>query len=142
MDFDEEQQIAVVEIGLPDVVHHPPYKTVVLKSGTVKRPLNQSERKELVPRIHPAILLRTAYEVFRNDTDEVINLLVLNGWVNFDDPATGVNTKAYTASLMAKRDQMITLNLMKIEPLVAFNNLHGKSAGKLIEIIPISRYCP
>ena len=137
VDFDGEQQIAVVEIGLPDVVHRPPVKTVILKSGAVKKALNQSERKELVPKIHPAILLRTAYEIFRNDTDGIIGLLVVNGWVQFDDPATGGTTKAYTASLMAKREQISTLNLSKIDPLVAFDNLHGKSAGRLIEIIPI-----
>jgi hypothetical protein len=137
VDFDEEQQIAVIEIALPDVVHQPPSKTVILKSGAVRKPLNQTERKELVPKIHPALLLRIAYEVFRNDTDETIGLLVLNGWVKFDDPATGVNTKAYTASLMVKREQITNLNLTKIDPFVAFDNLHGKSAGKLIEIMPI-----
>jgi restriction system protein len=137
IDFDEEQQIAIIEVGLPDVVHQPPSKTVIQKSGAVKKPLNQTERKEHVPKIHPAILLRTAYEIFRNDSDGIISLLVLNGWVTFDDPATGTNTKAYTASLMVEREQMINLNLTKIDPLVAFDNLHGKSAGRLIEIIPI-----
>jgi restriction system protein len=137
IDFDEQQRIALVEIGLPDVVHRPPSKTVMLKSGAVQKPLNQTERRGLVPKIHPAILLRIASEVFRNDTDEIIKLLVVNGWVKFDDPATGVNTKAYTASLMVERDQIVTLNLSKIDPLVAFDNLHGKSAGRLIEIIPI-----
>jgi restriction system protein len=137
IDVDEDQRIAVIEIGLPDVVHQPPFKTVVLKSGLVKRPLNQTERKDLIPKIHPAILLRIAHEVFRNDSESTITLLVLNGWVKFDDPATGVNTKAYTASLMVAKDQIAARNLTKIDPLVAFDNLHGKSAGKLIEIIPI-----
>jgi hypothetical protein len=137
VDFDEEQRIAVIDIGLPDVVHRPPYKTVFLKTGTVKKPLNQTERRELIPKVHPAIVLRAAYEVFRNDTDETIKLLVLNGWVSFDDPATGMNTKAYTASLMVGREQVATLNLTKIDPIVAFNSLNGKSAGKLVEIIPI-----
>jgi len=137
IDFDEEQQIAVIDVGLPDVVHHPPHKTVILKSGVVKKPLNQTERKELVPKVHPAILLRIAHEVFRSDTDETIKLLALNGWVKFDDPATGLNTKAYTASLMIERGQITALNLTKIDPIVAFDNLHGKSAGRLIEIIPI-----
>ena len=72
----------------------------------VEKPLNQTEKKELVPKVHPAILLRTAYEVFRSDTDGTIKLLVLNGWVKFDDPATGINRKAYTASLMVERDQI------------------------------------
>jgi Restriction endonuclease len=137
IDFDDEQQIAVVDVGLPDVVHRLTYKTVVLKSGAVKKPLNQTERKEFAPKVHPAILLRIAYEVFRNDAEETIKLLVVNGWVKFDDPATGINTKAYTASLMITRDQIAGLNLTKIDPIAAFNNLHGKSAGKLVEIIPI-----
>ncbi len=137
VDFDEEQNIGVIEIKLPDVVHQPPYKTVDLKSGAVKKPLNQTEKKELIPKVHPAILLRTVYEVFRNDAGGSIDLLVVNGWVQFDDPATGKNTKAYTASLMVTRAQVTALNLAKIDPIVAFNNLHGKSAGKLIEIIPI-----
>lgn len=137
IDFDEEQKIVVVEIGLPDVVHQPPSKTVILKSGAVRKPLNQTERREFIPKIHPAILLRTAYEIFRNDVGETIALLVLNGWVKFDDPGTGVNSKAYTASLMVERERINPLNLAKIDPLVAFQHLNGKSAGKLIEIIPI-----
>jgi Restriction endonuclease len=137
IDFDEEQQIAVIDFKLPDVVHRPPYKTVMQRSGVVTKPLNQTERKELIPKVHPAILLRGAYEVFRSDSDEIMKLLVLNGWVEFDDPATGLNTKAYTASLMVEREQIAGLNLTKIDPIVAFNNLHGKSAGKLVEIIPI-----
>jgi restriction system protein len=137
IDFDEEQQIAVVEIGLPDVIHHPPTKTVVQKSGMVKKPLNQTERRGLIPKVHPAILLRIAFEVFRNDTDKMLSLLVVNGWVKFDDPATGIETKAYTASLMVARDQVASINLTKIDPIAAFENLHGKSAGRLIEIIPI-----
>jgi hypothetical protein len=137
IDFDEEQKIAIVEVALPDVVHRPPHKIVILKSGPVTKPLNQTERKEFVPKIHPAIMLRIAHEIFRSDTYQTIHLLVLNGWVKFDDPATGTNTKAYTASLMVTRDQITALNLTKIEPLVAFDSLHGKSAGRLIEIIPI-----
>jgi Restriction endonuclease len=137
IEFDEEQRIAVIDIGLPDVVHRLPYKTVTLKSGVVRKPLNQTERKELVPKIHPAILLRAAFEVFRNDSSDTLSLLVVNGWVKFDDPATGINTKAYTASLMVSRDQIRPLKLNNIDPIVAFNKLHGKSAGKLVEIIPI-----
>ncbi len=137
IDFDAEQQIAVIDVGLPDVVHRPPYKTVMQKSGAVTKPLNQTERKELVPKVHPAILLRAAHEIFRSDTDKTIKLLVLNGWVQFDDPATGLNKKAYTASLMVEEAQITSLNLANLDPIKAFENLHGKSAGRLIEIVPI-----
>lgn len=137
IDFDEEERILVVDFGLPDVVHSPLFKIVQLKKGPSKKPLTKTEQKEIIPRAHPAILLRVAYELFLNDEANVIRLLVLNGWVRFDDPRTGADTKAYTASLMVERDQILNLSLSKIDPLVAFESLHGKSAGKLIEIIPI-----
>jgi restriction system protein len=137
VDFDEEERILVIEIRLPDVVHRPPSKTVILKKGPVNKPLSQTERREVIPRIHPAILLRVAHEVFCNDQANIIRLLVLNGWVRFDDPSTGANIKAYTASLMVEKEQIVSLSLSKIDPLAAFDSLHGKSAGKLIEIIPI-----
>jgi restriction system protein len=105
--------------------------------GPVTKPLNQTEKRELIPQIQPAILLRFAYEIFRNDDAEIINLLVVNGWVRFDDRHTGIDTKAYTASLMVERSQIESLNLAKLDPFVAFQALSGKSAGKLVEIIPI-----
>jgi len=137
IDFDEGERILIIDIGLPDVVHNAPSKTVFLKNGPVRKPLSQTKRKEVIPRIHPAILLRVAHEVFCNDQANVVRLLVLNGWVKFDDPSSGVNTKAYTASLMVEKHQIASINLTKIDPLAAFESLNGKSAGKLIEIIPI-----
>src|ERR1700733_8151446 len=122
---------------LPDIVHRPPYKLVSQKGGSVNKPLNQTEKREFLGKVHPAILLRTAFEVFRDDHSVAIQLLVVNGWVEFDDPTTGLNTKAYTASLMVTRDQVAHLNLSKVDPVAAFNTLHGKSAGKLVESIPI-----
>ncbi len=138
IDFDPEQFIAILEIKLPDIIHNEVYKNVKLKNGTVKKPLTQKEKRDLVPTIHPAIILRTAYEVFRNDISNKIKLLVVNGWVEFDNPATGLRTKTYTASLTVEKEQIITLNLSKLEPLSAFSALKGKSAGKLIDIIPVS----
>lgn len=137
-DFSNEEGIAIVEIMLPDVVHRQVYKTVSLKSGNAKKPLTQKEKLEKVPTIHPAIILRVAYEIFKNDNLNVIKLLVVNGWVEFDNPATGLKTKTYTASLAVDKDKIKDLNLSKLDPLSAFATLKGKSAGKLIDIIPVS----
>lgn len=138
VDYDDEQGIVIVEVKLPDVVHNEVFKKIELKSGTVNKPLNQKEAREKVPSIHPAIILRIAYEIFRNDTPNTIKLLIVNGWVEYDDPNTGILTKTYTASLAVEREQIIGINLQRVEPLIAFTNLKGKSAGKLIDIIPIT----
>ena len=137
IDYGEREQILIVEISLPDVVHKPPVKTVLQKSGWVSKPLNQAERKELIPKVHPAIMLRTSYEILRNRDSDVIKLLALNGWVDFIDPHTGQDTRAYTASLLVSPEQLAALNLQRIDPFAAFGNLKGRSSGKLIDIIPI-----
>jgi hypothetical protein len=136
-DYDEDQHILIVELGLPDVVHRPPAKFVQQKIGMVAKPLNQSERREFIPKVHPAILLRVGFEIARNNTGNTVKLLVLNGWVEFREPTTGLDTIAYTASLMAEPHQLVSLNLRDVDPVAAFNHLHGKSAGKLIEIVPV-----
>lgn len=138
VDFDPEQGIALVEVKLPDVVHNQIYKTIQLKNGKSKKPLNQKEAREEIPKIHPAIILRFAYEIFRNDNADIIKLLVLNGWVEFDDPTTGNIKKTYTASLAVEKSKVVALNLEKLDPLSAFSNLSGKSAGKLIDIVPVT----
>jgi restriction endonuclease Mrr len=137
LDYDDTEHILIVEVALPDVVHQPPVKTVVQKSGCVIKPLNQSERRELVPKVHPAIMLRVAYEILRSDPFDTIKLLVLNGWVDYLDPHTGRATRAYTASVVLTAEQVGALDLQHIDPLAAFQTLKGKSAGKLIEIVPI-----
>lgn len=138
LDFDPDQGILIAEIGLPDVVHSQVLKTVQLKEKVTHKPLNQKELKDEVPKIHPAMMLRVAYEIYKNDTADIIKLLVVNGWVEFDDPASGNKTRTYTASLAAEKHQITTLNLQKLDPLAAFLNLKGKSAGKLIDIIPVT----
>lgn len=136
-DFDPEEGILIVEIKLPDIVHNQVLKEVALKHGKVKKPITLKEQKEIVPNIHPATMLRFAYEIFRNDSVDVIKLLVLNGWVEFDDPSTGNLTRTYTASLAVTKEQIMDLKLSKLDPIAAFSGLKGKSAGRIVDIIPI-----
>lgn len=137
-DYDEEQGILILEIELPDISHAEIFKEVELKSKIVEKPLNKKEIKEYAPKIQPALILRVAYEIFKNDPNEIIKLLVVNWWIEYDNPATWINTKTYTASLVVNREQILNLNLEKLDPISAFSNLKWKSAWTLIDIIPIT----
>ena len=137
IDFDEEQSICIVEIQLPDVVYSEVFKLVRQKSGLVMRSLSKKEKKELVPKIQPALILRIAKEIFVSDFADKIKLLVVNGWIEFHDPKNGNLTKEYVSSLMVERNQINDLNLNMVDPIKAFENLKGKSAGMLIDVIPI-----
>ena len=112
------------------MINNPPVKTVTQKTGPVDKPLNQTERRELVPKFQPAIMLRVAYEFFATHDFDTIKLLALNGWVEHIDPLTGRNTKTYTACLMVTAQQMSGLALENLEPLAAFHALKGNVCGK------------
>ncbi len=134
-EYHEKEKILIAEIRLPEVVHNKPMKLVLQKNGYVQKFLNKQETKEEVPKIHPALMLRIATELFENDTDEQISFLALNGWVLYDDLVTGKETKATVASLGVKKDEILDLVLEKVDPLLAFQNLKGISAGRAIDDI-------
>lgn len=135
--FDPQEKIAIIDLKLPDVVHTKFVKSVQLKTVITEKPLNKKELSETVPSIQPAIILRVAFEIFKNDFQKTIALLVINGWVEYDDPSTGKRKKTYTSSIALTREQIVEMNIAKIDPLTAFMGMSGKSAGKLIDIIPV-----
>jgi restriction system protein len=137
-DFDSDQGIVIIEIALPDIVHNQIFKEVQLKSKISIKPLAKKEYQELAPKFHPAVMLRVAYEIFMNDEEDKIKLLALNGWVEYNNPATGNISKTYTSCLVVNRNQILELTLIKLDPQAAFLNLKGKSSGSLIDIIPIT----
>lgn len=136
-DYDEEQKILILELKLPNLVNLDIYKKVQLKTKISTKSLTKSEFKINAPKIHPSMILRTAYEIFRNDRDEIINLLVINGFVKYNKPSTGKETTSYISSLTVNRKQILDLNLSELSPIDAFLNLKGKTSWIITDIIPI-----
>jgi hypothetical protein len=136
-DYDQDQRILIIESMLPDVVYSQVFKNVSLVSGNKTKTISKAERKEIVPKFHPAIMLKTAHEILHSDYSKTIKLLVVNGIVEYIDPADGNSKKTYTASLAVNHDNILKLNLDKLDPVIAFDNLNGKSAGSLIDVVPI-----
>lgn len=135
--YDPAEGIFILDFQLPNIVSCPPVKIVQLSGRSTTKELNKSEIKLLVPKIHPAILIRVAFEIFRNDPKNFIKLLCINGMVTFDDPRIGIEKKACVASLMVERSQVEGIVLEKVDPIEAFKALKGSSAHHPTDIIPI-----
>ena len=65
LEYDSSEGILIVDFQLPNIVSIPPEKGAL---GYATKKLNKSEIKLQVPKIHPAILIRVAFEIFRNDS--------------------------------------------------------------------------
>lgn len=102
--------------------------------------LSKRDFSQLYESIPYQIALRTAYEVFTIDKDEVVPIenVVFNGWVTSINPATGHEETVCTLSLQASRDEIMGLNLSQIDPKAAFKNLKGVSASKLQDKSPVT----
>jgi restriction system protein len=135
--YDRESGILIYEHQFPDLAALDFFKLVNLKSGLTRKPLNQTEKKDIVGRIYPSLSIRLAAEIARLDDNNSIKAVVINGWANFIDKATGQQKTAYCCSLYVSKEQILSWNLEELDPIAAFSALKG-NAAKNIEITPIA----
>jgi restriction system protein len=63
---------------------------------------------------------------------------VFNGWVEFTDPATGVDTRACVMSMHAESEKFRPLNLAQVEPKACFRALKGVGASRLYGLTAVA----
>lgn len=84
------------------------------------------------------ICLRTIHILYASDEKNSIKSIVFNGWVNFVDNATGIDTTACIMTIQANREAFLALHLDRVEPRACFRMLKGISAAQLHEMIPVA----
>ena len=136
--YDSDSKILIHDHQFPDLSSLEWFKTVRLKSGLTTKSANQKEKKEISNKFWPALSLRLICQILLVDHDDLIDAIVINGWANYVDKATGQDKRAYCVSLFATKDQIKEINLSSVDPLIAFNRLKGITAQSL-EVTPI---CP
>lgn len=137
IEYSSEEKIIVIDFFLPNIAHNTVQKEVMNKSWIVLKPLNKKETKERKNNIHPAILLRIAYEIANNDLKDTIKTIVINGKVEFYRSDTWRKDINYVSSLIVSPEEIRKFNLSKIEPLISFQSLKGQSSFVIDDIVPI-----
>lgn len=134
---DAEQCILIVEKQFPNIEEATHFKRVQLKNSISDKPLNQREKKDLAASLYPLITLKIATDlsVLLPETD--VSFIVVNGWVNFRDKATGRLKRAFCSSLAARVEDLKSIDLSYVEPSAAFAALKG-NVSRTVEITPIA----
>lgn len=135
--FDPESGVLIHEHRFPDPSEIVWIKVVQLKSGPTAKPANKAEMKEAAARLHPALCIRLAAELIRLDTEGIVKGVAINGWADYTEKATGQKKRAYCASMFASREQVLAINLRKLDALSAFFALKGVCARSM-ELTPIA----
>ncbi len=137
LDYEPEKWILIVDVMVPNIVDLVIKKNVELKTKNVEKEITKKEYKEYKPKIHPSILLRLAYEISKSNVDNIIKYVAINWFVEYNSKATWHKIKDYVCSLTFKTEDMDNIILDKIDPIVAFSNLKGKTSWVYDDIIPI-----
>lgn len=142
--FEKETKTLLVEHRFPEIAR----LEVTKDAGQTDRfvwnsklsspkPVSQKQKKSILPKIQPALCLRIARVMAEADSFGLVAAVAVNGWVDFFDRATGQPKRAYCASLIARKEVLLSLNIETADPVAAFSNLRGANAGETYETAPI-----
>jgi restriction system protein len=142
-EFDEVSKSLVIDLILASPDDMPKYKSanyVEYKSKPKELKLINLKEKELNEIYNKSIYsiqLLTAYNIFKSDQNNEIEIIIINGWVDHLDKSIGQKVNKCITSISINKRDMMAINLQLIEPSLCFRNLKGISAPKLLDILPI-----
>ncbi|MEU1307287.1 restriction endonuclease [Streptomyces cinnamoneus] len=130
----------LVEIDLPleDAVPTArAYRYVKSRDEIVPTPRPEKERKELYASVLAQTALRTVYELFAADNDDVIKSVALNGHVATIDRATGRDVHPCLITLQTDREEFDHLVLTQVDPRACLKRLRSLISPNPYELEPV-----
>ena len=137
LQFDNDEGILLIDCRLPYFGTLEFIKTKELTSGSKQVPANQREVRDLTNQFPYLIALRLMWEVPQLDYCRRVGMVCCNGYVIYDDPATGQRRRDVILSVAAKREELESIRLDRIEPEACFRSLRGVAASKIWELVPV-----
>ena len=128
--IDEDKKILLVEFDFPD------YANVSL-TGVNGKSVSETLKKKLVKQCLYSLMIRAAYLAAKFRQHDLYEMVVVNVEHSWFDPATGHSRNGMIASLQASVDNLVLLDLSKLDPEACFKNLKGISTPSLQNISPI-----
>lgn len=83
------------------------------------------------------VILRIASEIFRADSEELVQNLVVNGYVKTIDRATGRSIQPYLISLRTTRQSFQDLDLREVDPILCLKHLSANVSRNPADLVPV-----
>lgn len=141
LQYDRPRKLIKLAYDLPSIDVLPSTKTVkfIKISGELKETfISDRERKANFEAVAYQVCLRTVHELFEADEAGNIDAILFNGFVDFIDPATGLQKRSCLLSLLVDRSTFCAIDLSRVEPKTCFKSLKGVSAASLSSLAPIA----
>ncbi|MGH2568059.1 MAG: restriction endonuclease, partial [Bacteroidota bacterium] len=141
LEYNPETKVLILDYSLPpydDIPSTKEVKYVQSKDELVESFLTEAIRNRLYDSLVYQVTLRTIHELYEADVISALGSVVLNGWVESIDKATGKTVDACILSLQANRTEFLSINLESVDPKLCFKNLKGVGSSKLHSLTPIA----
>lgn len=83
------------------------------------------------------VTLRTLHELFKADKAETLDAIIINGWVNSINIATGKKVNNCIVTVQAKKTEFNEIELSNIDPKTCFKYLKGIGSSRLSGITAV-----
>ena len=144
--FVPESRQLVVEYELPPVSVVPTarqYKYVKTRDAVDETARPATQIRALYGSLVAQVTLRTLHELFEADRSDRVETVVLSGYVDTVDPATGQPARPHLVTVRATKDTFRALDLSRVDPaacLKALNASVSKSPTELLPVRPILEF--
>lgn len=138
--YHPEKRLLKLAYDLPAIDTLPSAKSVkfVKATGELREShITDREKKANFESACYQICLRTIHELFESDEDGNIENILFNGFVNFVDPAKGVEQRSCLLSVLVDRPTFTAIDLARVDPKACFKSLKGVSAASLASLAAI-----
>ena len=140
IDYNAETKTLIVEFALPSPAQFPSLievKYIASKRELKKTYISETQLSKIYDVAIYNITLRTLHELFEADKSDSIDAIILNGWVNAINKATGKIVNNCIVSIQVKKTEFIEIELSNVDPKTCFKSLKGIGSSKLSGIIAI-----
>ena len=140
IEYKNNEKILVISYNLPNtdkISKVEGYKFIKTKNEIKEVEMKKSRYEEFYENIIFNITLRTIHEIFESTSEDIIEMVVFNGFVTGIDKSNGKEFTNCIISLQVNRKEFEDINLENIEPKECVRALKGLFAGKLAQLAPV-----
>jgi len=139
--FVPESKQLVVEYELPTAELIVPtdrgYRYVKARDAIDELPRPAAQIKALYMHVVAQTTIRTLHELFEADRGGRLETIVLSGYVQTIDPATGKPISPHLVTVRTSRDVFIQLDLEHVDPIACLKGLNASVSKSPAELLPV-----
>jgi restriction system protein len=138
--FVSESRQLVVEYELPTVSIVPATKSaryVKSRDAVDETARPQAQIRTLYGQVVAQVALRTLHELFQADGNNQLETIVLNGYVDTTDPATGQPVRPHLVTVRTSKETFEGLNLRQVDPFACLRGLKAGVSRSPAEMLPV-----